>query len=226
MKKAFYKAFSYTIPILTGYLFMGIAFGILLNKAGYNFIWAFFMALFMFAGSMQFVAVELLKQPFNLINVAIMSLLVNARHLFYGISMFDKFDKTGKLKPYMIHALTDETYSILCSVNIGKDVSERWFYFFVAFLNHLYWITGCTLGAILGSFMNFNSKGIDFTMTALFIVIFIEQWENSKNHIPSVIGLSVTALSLFIFGKNRFIIISMIGIFILLLILREKIESE
>ena len=130
MKKAFYKAFPYTIPILTGYLFMGIAFGILLNKAGYNFIWAFFMALFMFAGSMQFVAVELLKQPFNLINVAIMSLLVNARHLFYGISMFDKFDKTGKLKPYMIHALTDETYSILCSVNIGKDVSERWFYFF------------------------------------------------------------------------------------------------
>ena len=119
MKKAFYKAFPYTIPILTGYLFMGIAFGILLNKAGYNFIWAFFMALFMFAGSMQFVAVELLKQPFNLINVAIMSLLVNARHLFYGISMFDKFDKTGKLKPYMIHALTDESYSRI-SLKIPK----------------------------------------------------------------------------------------------------------
>ncbi len=225
-RTAFKAAFPYTIPVLAGYLFMGMAFGILLQSKGYHFGWAFFMALFMYAGSMQFVAINLLTGGFHLLHTAFMTLMVNARHLFYGLSMLEKFKNMGSKKPYMVFSLTDETYSLLCSVKPPDHVDKNWFYFFIALLNQSYWITGCTLGAILGSLITFNSKGIDFVMTALFVVIFIGQWKSNPNHMPACIGVGTTVLCLLIFGATNFLLPSMLCILVLLTVMRKKIEEN
>ena len=223
-KAALKAAFPHTIPVMAGYIFMGIAFGILLQSKGYHFGWAFFMAVAMYAGSMQFVAINLLTGGFNLLYTAFMTLMVNARHLFYGLSMLEKFKGMGSKKPYMVFSLTDETYSLLCSVEPPEGVNRNWFYFFIAILDHSYWIIGCTLGAILGSLITFNSTGIDFVMTALFVVIFVGQWKSNPNHTPAIIGVVATTLCLVIFGSKNFLIPAMIAIFILLTTMRKKIE--
>lgn len=219
-------AFPHTIPVMAGYIFMGIAFGILLQSKGYHFGWAFFMALFMYAGSMQFVAINLLTGGFNLLYTAFMTLMVNARHLFYGLSMLEKFKGMGAKKPYMIFSLTDETYSLLCSAEPPQDVNKNWFYFFIAILDQSYWIIGCTAGAVLGSLITFNSTGIDFVMTALFVVIFIGQWKSNPNHVPAIIGVLATLLCLVVFGSGNFLIPAMIFILILLTTMRKKIEEK
>lgn len=225
-KTALKAAFPHTIPVLAGYIFMGMAFGILLQSKGYHFGWAFFMAVFIYAGSMQFVAINLLTGGFNLLYTAFMTLMVNARHLFYGLSMLEKFRNMGAKKPYMVFSLTDETYSLLCSVKPPENISKNWFYFFISLFNQFYWIIGCTLGAILGSLITFNSKGIDFVMTALFVVIFIGQWKSNKNHIPAQIGIIATVLCLLVFGSANFLVPSMLCILLLLTILRKKIEEK
>lgn len=224
--KALKSAFPHTIPVLMGYLFIGIAFGILLRSKGYNFGWAILMSIFIFAGSMQFVAISLLTSNFNLIAVVFMTLMVNARHLFYGLSMLDKFKDMGKKKPYMIFSLTDETFSLLSSTEPPQNINKNWFYFFIALLNHFYWIIGSAIGGIIGSVFSFNTKGIDFVMTALFVVIFVEQWKSNKNHIPALIGISASLLCLVIFGASRFILPSMVFILITLTIFRKTIEMR
>lgn len=225
-KKALKTAFPYTIPVLMGYLFLGIAFGVLLSSKGYNFKWALFMSIIIYAGSMQFVAIDILLGPFNLIKVIILTLTVNARHLFYGLSMLKKFKDMGRKKIYMIFSLTDETYSLLCGIIPPDDIDKNWFYFFISLLHQIYWITGATIGAIAGSIIKFNSKGIDFAMTALFVVIFIEQWEKSKNHIPAIAGIILTVLSLFLFGIQKFIIFSLIAILIFLSLFRQQMGGK
>ncbi len=214
--KTIRAAFPYTVPVLLGYISLGIAFGILLTSQGYPFWLAALMSLFIYAGSMQFVAINLLTGGAGIISAVLMTLMVNARHLFYGLSMLEKFKTMEKKKPYMIFSLTDETYSILCGVEPPADIERNQFYFWIALLNHCYWVTGSVIGAIAGALISFNTKGIDFAMTALFVVIFIEQWESNKNHLPALIGLGVTLICLIIFGSTNFIVFSMIGILILL----------
>ncbi|MGN7359128.1 AzlC family ABC transporter permease [Paenibacillus sp. SAF-054] len=227
MKKlAFKTAFPYTLPVLMGYLFLGIAFGVLLNSKGFGPIWAFAMSFLIYAGSMQFVAINLLVSPFQLAAAFFITLMVNARHLFYGLSMLDKFKSSGRLKPYMMFSLTDETFSLLSSIKAPDNVSPKWFMFFIALLNQGYWIAGSLIGNIAGSLVSFNSTGIDFAMTALFIVIFVEQWEHAKNHMPAVLGIVMTALCLIVFGSDRFILFAMAGILISLSLLRGKLHAK
>lgn len=224
--RAFKAAFSRTIPILLGYIFLGIAFGILLTNKGYHWLWAVFMGLVIYAGMGQFIAVNMLFPGVNFLNAFLLQLTLNARHMFYGLSMLEKFKSMGKRKPYMIFALTDETYSLLCSAKAPEGVDEKNFYFFIALLDHSYWIIGCGLGGLIGSLLTFNTTGIDFIMTALFITIAVDQWRETKNHIPVMCGFACALLCLLIFGAEHFIIPSLLFITVCLLLLRKPIEAK
>ncbi len=203
-------AFKQTIPVLLGYLFLGIAFGILLQQAGYNFLWALFISTIVFAGSMQFVLISFLGTAIPLISVALITLSVNSRHIFYGLSFLEKFKKMGKFYPYMMFSLTDETYSLLCGTQIPENMNEKYVCFFMAALNHSYWIMGSVTGALLGQVLPFDTTGIDFAMTALFVVIFVEQWLSAKSHFPAMVGLLSGVVCLLIFGPDNFILPSLI----------------
>lgn len=225
-KEAFKAAFPHTLPVMAGYLFLGLGFGILLESKGFSFIWAFFMSIIIYAGSMQYAAIELLAGGAGYLYTAFMTLIIQIRHLFYGLSLIKKYKDAGKRKPLLIHELTDETYSLICSCDPPEGVDPNWFYLFISMLDHLYWIVGCTLGALLGSMINFNTKGIDFVMTALFVVILTDQWLSTKEHRPALIGLSCTAICLILFGPTNFIIPSMISITLLLTLFRKKLDFE
>jgi len=219
-------AFPYTIPVLTGYLFMGMAFGMLLASKGYGALWACLMAVFIFAGSMQFVAVGLLAAGFDPLTSFLMTLMVNARHVFYGIPMLERFKHYGKAKYYMIFGLTDETFSLLVSTKPPPGVSEKWFYFSITALDHSYWIAGCTLGGLLGSALPINTRGIDFVMTALFVVIFLEQWKEKKNRTPALIGLGVSVLCRVVFGPQWFILAAMVVLVLIFVLARNPLERR
>jgi 4-azaleucine resistance transporter AzlC len=220
--EAFKKAFPYTIPIFLGYLFLGIAFGVLLASKGFSLGWAVLMSSIIYAGSMQFVAVNLIVSPFNLGAAFLMTLLVNARHIFYGHSLLEKFRFSGKLKQYMIFSLTDETFSLLFAVNPPENVNRKWFMFFIALLDQSYWILGGIIGNLAGTFIHFNSTGIDFAMTAVFIAIFVEQWEKNKNHAPAILGVVISIFCLVVFGQDTFILFAMLLILLGLLFLGKK----
>ena len=225
-KKALKAAFPHTIPVLMGYIFLGMAFGILVSSSGYHYIWAIIMSIFIYAGSMQFVAVGLITGGFDIIGTILITLMVNARHLFYGLSMLTRFSKMGKLKQYMIFSLTDETFSLLCSAKAPEDVDENCFYLFISLLDHFYWILGSAIGGILGSLFTFNTTGIDFAMTALFVVIFINQWKSTTNHRPALIGVFISILCLIVFGADNFIIPSMIAILLILIYANKPIKER
>lgn len=226
MKRALRAAFPHTIPVLTGYLFMGAAFGILLQSQGYSALWALLMSVVIFAGSMQFVAVNLLVAPFAPLNAFLMTLMVNARHIFYGFSMLDKFRDYGRKKPYMIFAMTDETFSILYSIKAPEDVDGKKFSLCIAALDHLYWISGCVLGGLLGSAININPQGIEFVMTALFVAIYVDQVREKANRMPAVIGVVGTALCLLALGPDRFLIPAMVLMVICLTAVRKPLEVQ
>lgn len=215
-------AFPHTIPVFTGFTFLGIAYGILMNSKGYSVGWTALMSLTAFAGSAQYVAITFLTSVFNPVYALLMTLMVNARHLFYGISMIDKYKDTGKLKLYLIFGLCDETFSIICSAQSPEGVNKDWFRFFITLLDHSYWVLGSALGGVLGSMVSFNTKGLDFVLTALFVVIFVGQWKNQKNHKPAVIGILCSIICLAVFGQSNFIIPSMIAILAVLTIFQKK----
>lgn len=225
-RNTFRYAIKTTLPVLAGYIVLGIGFGILLQSKGYNFLWAILMSFTIYAGSMQYVAVDLLSGGATLISTAIITFTVNARHIFYGISMLEKYKGTGKIKPYLIFSLTDETFSLVCRENMPDEINKKLYYAVVSVFNQLYWIIGCTLGGLLGSLIEFNSKGIEFSMTALFVVIFTDQWMNHKEHIPALCGIFLTIICRLIFGADNFIIPSMLAIAAALLILRKKLDKE
>lgn len=225
MKKTLKTALIYTFPVLIGYIFLGMAFGLLLQKAGYNYIWAFFISLFVYAGSMQFVLVDFFGSGLSLAVMAAMTLIINSRHIFYGLSFIDKFKKMKKLYPYMVFSLTDETYSILCSVESPEGTDPDKLYFLIALLNQIYWIAGSVIGALAGELITFNTTGIDFAMTALFVVIFVEQWKESKSHIPALTGLSSAILCLILFGPDNFILPSLLVTVAFLLLIKNKIPA-
>lgn len=226
MKQAIKAAFPVTIPVLLGYLSIGIAFGLLFENAGYNFIWAFFTSLIVYAGAMQFIAVSFFYGGVGLIQIAIMTLVVNFRHIFYGLSFLDRFNRMGRMKWYMAFALTDETYSLLCGRKAPEGVDEKKFYFCVAFLNQSYWIIGSVIGSIAGAMITFDTKGMDFAMTALFVVIFLDQWKAYSSHLPALIGLGGTVAVLLTIGPDNLVIPSMILIVIALMLGRKQIEDK
>ncbi|MBE6733056.1 MAG: branched-chain amino acid transporter AzlC [Ruminococcaceae bacterium] len=223
MKQIIKSAFIATIPVLTGYLVLGFGFGIVIKSAGYGIFLAFAMSLLIYAGSMQYVAVGLLTGGVSLITTALTTLIVNARHLFYGISMLSKYKDTGKLKPYLIFALTDETYSLVCNDNPNIKPEQRTnYYFFVSLFNQIYWILGSVIGALAGTLIKFNSEGIDFALTALFLTVFLEQWLTAKKHSSAIIGVVASILCLIIFGKENFLIPTMLIITLLLCLCKEE----
>ncbi|RBW68630.1 azaleucine resistance protein AzlC [Bacillus taeanensis] len=222
---AFRAAFPYTVPIMTGFIFLGTAYGIFMNSLGFGAIYPILMSLLIFAGSMEFVAANLLLTAFSPINALFLTLMVNARHLFYGLSMLDKYKGIGKKKLYMIFGLCDESFSINCTVNVPKDVDKGWFMFFVTMLNHCYWVIGSAIGGLFGSYVTFNTEGLEFVMTALFVVIFIEQWMKEKKHHSALVGLGVSAVSLLVFGGMNFIIPAMLAILGILTVIRKPIEK-
>ena len=227
MNKIVKQAFISTIPVMTGYLVLGFGFGIILKANGYETFVALVMSTAIFAGSMQYVAVGLLASGASLITVALTTFMVNARHLFYGISMLDKYKNTGKRKPYLIFALTDETYSLLCHDNPNIPAEEKKnYYFLVSLFNQIYWIIGSVSGAVVGSLVAFNSKGIDFVLTALFNTIFLEQWLTAKKHAPAIIGVVVSVVCLVLFGGESFLIPSMLVILLLLCLYKEGTPDD
>lgn len=207
--KAFRAALPYTIPICIGFLFLGISYGFFMHSKGFSFLYPVLMSLFIFAGSMEFVTVNLLLTAFNPLSAFLLALMVNARHLFYGISMLDKYKNTGLKKPYLIYGMCDESFSINCTVTPPADVDKGWFMLFVTLLNQIYWVAGAALGSLLGSVISFDTTGIEFVMTALFVVMFINQWEETDNHRSALTGVFCSMVCLFLFGAQHFIIPSM-----------------
>ena len=229
-RKALAAAFPVTVPVLMGYLAIGIAFGLMLQEIGYNFIWAFFMSLTIYAGSGQYLGVTLLATAAGLGTVALMTLLINFRHLVYGLSMLEKFRGMGWRKLYMIFSLTDETYALLSSARAPVGVDPRSFYFAIALLDQSYWVLGSVIGGVAGALIPFSTEGVDFAMTALFVVIAVDQWKAYKKHLPALIGGAVTVVFLIIlgslFGQDQMLLISLGVIVLLLLILRERLEEK
>ena len=219
-------AFRRSLPVMAGYIVLGIGFGITLAAKGYGFIWAVIMGLTIYAGSMQYVAVDLLSGGASLISTAIMTIMVNARHLFYGVSMLERYKDLGAKKPYCIFSLTDETYSLVCSAKVPEKVDKKLYYFAVSLMNQCYWIVGCLSGGLIGTYLPFNSAGVEFSMTALFVVVFIDQWRSTKRHHSAVIGLVCSILCLVIFGADSFIIPSMLSIALILSLSRKLLDKS
>lgn len=224
--RSFKAAFPCTIPILAGFLFLGMAYGIYMNVSGFSFVYPMIMAAVIFGGSLEFLAAQMLLSPFAPLQVLMVSLMIQARHLFYGISMLDKFKDMGWKKFYLIYGMCDETFSINCTAEIPGDCDRGWFYFFVTLLNQLYWVGGATLGGLLGNLITFDTKGLDFVMTAMFIVIFLEQWLKEKRHFSEWAGLASSAACLLIFGKDNFMIPAMICILLLLTAFRKPVGRK
>ena len=224
--KALKVAFPQTIPIFTGFWFLGMAYGIYMNASGFSFVYPLCMSLLIYGGSLEFVAVEMLLSPFAPLQTFIMALLIQARHLFYGLSMLDKFKGLGWKKYYLIFGMCDETFSINCSADIPEDVDRGWFYFWVTLLNQFYWSAAATTGGIVGSLLKIDTSGISCVMTAMFVVIFLEQWLKEKEHSASLIGLTVSVLCLIVFGPDSFMVPTMVLIVGLLTLLRKPLEKK
>lgn len=226
IKAAFFAAFPNTIPILAGFLFLGIAYGIYMNQSGFKFYYPMFMSFIIFAGSVEFATVSWLLGSFDPVNIFFLTLMINARHLFYGLSMLEKYNIPGWKKLYLIYGMCDESFSINATVDVPKDIDRGCFMFFVTMLNQIYWVAGATIGGIFGSFIPFDTKGIEFVMTALFVVIFLENWLKEKDHSASVIGLFISFICLMIFKGTNFIIPSMIIILSVLTLIRGRLEKH
>lgn len=225
-KRAFRAAVPYTLPICAGFLFLGMSYGFLMRSKGFSFVYPMMMSLVIFAGSMEFVTVNLLLSAFHPLHAFLLTLMVNARHLFYGISMLEKYKDMGWKKPYLIYGMCDESFSVNCTADPPPDVDRGWFMLFVTLLNHIYWVTGAAFGALLGYAVHFDTKGIEFVMTALFLVMFIDQWEKTKNHKPALIGLGCSAICLAVFGSGSFLLPSMACIILCLLAGKKENTKE
>lgn len=226
IRKALKAAFPKTIPIFAGFWFLGLSYGILMNINGFSFVYPMLMSLTIFGGSLEFIAVSMLMSSYAPLQTFLITLMIQARHLFYGISMLEKYKGTGWKKPYLIFGMCDESFSINYSADIPKDVDKGWFMFFVTLLNHMYWFTGSTIGGLLGNLIKFNTDGLSFVMTAMFVVIFLDQWLKEKQHISSVIGIGISLLCLILFGRDNFMIPTMICIIVMLTVFKNAIVKK
>ena len=226
LKRAAYTALPHSLPILAGYGFLGLTYGICMSVNGLNPLWTLLMCIFVFGGSVQIVAVSLMTAAFDPLNAFIITFVLCARHIFYGISMLGKYKNLGLKKLYMIFGLVDETFSINYSAEPPEDVDRGWFMFFVTLFDQIYWVVGSTVGAVFGTLINFSTEGIEFVMTSMFVVIFVNQWQKDKNHLSAIYGIAISLICLVIFGADNFIIPSMIGIFLALTFSRKYLEKK
>ena len=218
-------AFVKSLPVMAGYIVLGIGFGILLGEAGFGPLWALLFSLFVFAGSMQFVGVSLISGGASVLVTALTTLMVNARHIFYSVSMYGIYKEAGRKKPALIFTLTDETYSLLCDGKTPEGEDPHTWRLLVSLFNYGYWVLGSFLGGLLGQIIPFDTTGIDFSMTALFVTVFVEQWTSTKEHRPALLGVGATVLCLVLFGQEIFLIPSMAVITLMLAALRPKLEG-
>lgn len=218
------KAFPFTIPILAGYLFMGAAFGVMFADMGYNVLWAILVSLIVYAGSGQYLAVNFFVPGFSFLQAIFLTVMVNIRHVFYGLSLVDRYNRFGLSRWYMIFGMTDETFSLICTSKVPEDVSEEKFCLSITLLNHLYWIGGTIIGALLATALPFNSEGVEFAMTALFIVLFLELWMSPYNRISELLGVFAALACLLVFGADNFILPTMLLIIAAVVICRKKID--
>ena len=214
---AFRAALPATIPVMTGYLCLGMAFGVLMKTNGYGVVWSVLMSLMCFAGSMQFVTITLLTTAFDPLQAFLLSIMVNARHIFYGLAVLEKYKGLGKLRAFLIFALTDETFSLVSTLEPPEGVERKDFYFWLSLLDYSYWVTGSAIGGLLGGLLTFNTTGLDFALTALFVVLFMEQWKKKANRPAGLIGIACTVVSLVVFGTDNLVIPAMVLIMAALL---------
>lgn len=219
-------AFLQSIPVMLGYLFLGFAFGLMLQNAGYSYLWAFLSSVVIYAGSMQFVLVTLLSGGASLAYAAVMTLFINGRHIFYGLSFVEKFRKMGKAYPYMVFSLTDETYSVLCGLKVPEGMCEQRVSFWISLFDQFYWVVGSVSGALIGQLVSFDATGVDFSMTALFVVIVLNQWMERKEHRPALIGLGVGLGTLLLLGAERFLLPALMVTMMILLAIRPMMENS
>ncbi len=219
-------AFPYTIPIFAGFWFLGLTYGILMNVNGFSFVWPMVMAMVIFSGSVEFVAVPTLLSPFNPVQAFVMAVMIGARHLFYGISMLDRFKHTGWKKPLLIYLMCDETFSINYTARIPRGVDRGCFMLWVSILDFCYWVTGATLGGIFGSYIRFSTRGLDFVMTSMFVVIFMEQWLKDRSHVSAILGIVLSVISLLVFGPGQFVVPAMALMLLALTLLRPRLEDK
>lgn len=224
--RAFQEAFPYTVPIFAGFWFVAFAYGFYMHSLGFHPLYPMIMAMVIFGGSLEFVAVTMLLSPFAPLQTLLVAFTIQARHLFYGIALMEKYKGLGWKKPFLMFMLCDETFALNYSATIPYDVDKGWFYFWISILNYLYWVTGAALGGILGSMISFNTEGIGFVMTSLFLVIFLEQWMKEKDHTAALIGLGCSVLSLAFFGKDSFLIPAMISMVALITLFRTSPEKK
>ena len=224
-RRALAAAFPYTIPILTGFLVLGCAYGLYMRVSGFSVWYPLLMSITIFGGSLEFVAVSMLLSTFAPLQTLMMGLMIQARHLFYGIAMLEKYKNMGWKKLYLIFGLCDETFSINCSVDAPEGVDRGWFMFFVTVLDQTYWVTGATLGSLIGTLISFDTQGLDFVMTAMFVVIFLEQWLKEKKHYTALIGVGASVACRLLFGADSFLVPTMICILLLLAVFRQPIEK-
>jgi len=222
-KSALRAAFPVTIPVLTGFTCLGLAYGVLMETKGYGPLWSTLMSAIAFGGSMQFVAITLLTTVFDPIQAFLLSIMVNARHIFYGLSFLDKYKGLGKIRAYLIYTLCDESFSLISTVEPPEHVEKKDFYFWISFLNYSYWVAATALGGLLGKFITFDTTGLDFALTALFVVLFMEQWKKKENRFAGVVGIVCAAASLALFGADRMVIAAMILILLVLLGGRKRV---
>ena len=225
-RKKLKRAFLKTLPVMAGYLVIGIGYGILLRSSGYGALWALATGVLIYAGSMQYVGVGLLAGGASVFTAIVTTLMVNARHLFYSVSMLGRYKDTGKYKPYLIFALTDETYSLLCDEAVPEGTDAGLYYFLVSAFNQFYWVAGCVAGSLIGTVLPFSTRGIEFSMTALFIASFTEQWLTNRDHVPAVIGTVSAVLCLIVFGTEHFLIPAMLLITLALTAVRKREEEK
>ena len=225
-RKALIAAFPHTIPIFAGFWFLGMAYGIYMHVSGFGFWYPLIMSMTIFGGSLEFLAVSMLLAPFAPLQVFIMTLMIQARHLFYGISMLEKYKGTGWKKPYLIFGMCDESFSINYTAEVPDGIDKGWFYFWVTLLNQFYWVSGATIGGLLGNLIHFNTEGLDFVMTAMFVVIFLEQWLKEKHHISAWVGLAASVGCLMVFGPDQFLIPTMICVLAVLTAFRKPVEHK
>ena len=225
-KRTFRRAFRDSLPIMAGYLALGFGFGVLLQSKGYSFWWAILMSCTMFAGSGQYAGVDFLASGATILTTAVMTLIINARHFFYGFSLLDKYKGMGVFKPYLIFGLTDETYSIVCSAQLDETISKRKYFVFLTALNHFYWIAGSTIGAVIGGVLPFSYEGVDFAMTALFLVILTDQCRERQNRIPAMIGAFSAVAACLVFGVSKMFIPAMTLIVVTFLLTRRWLDAD
>lgn len=219
-------ALRQTLPILTGFLFIGLGYGVYMNVLGFSFWYPLFMSALIFGGSLEFIAATLLLSPFAPVQIFLLALMIQARHLFYGLSMFKKYGGTGWKKPYLIFGMCDESFAINYTTKVPSGIDAGWFMFFVTLLNHIYWVAGAAIGGLVGGRLPFNTDGISFVMTAMFVVIFIEQWINDPQHYTAVLGLGAASLCLAVWGRDAFMIPTMLVILVVCLLARPYLDRR